>query len=263
MTTKKQDLSCSGYCNRCGAVHRLSAKPARKKAMELLELLEREQSIGFFTCSGEDQRFSTTPLFGKQRGKMFGVLECLDQCGSRSWLYAFSGQFNGEWLVDGWAPPLFDLQAFRQINDPVEKQIKTLGEKLRGLPAGSREHISAARRRRQLSRQLMTDIHDLYQLQNFTGERATLHEASILQGGKPSGTGDCCAPKLLHLAAINGLQPLSLAEFYFGRSNRSGTRKHGRFYAPCSDKCQPLLGFLLCGCKSGEDTVVNGSGHHP
>ncbi len=257
MTTKNQDLSCSGYCSRCRTVHRLSSEPARQKGMELFELLEAKQSIGVFTCSSKDKCLSTAPLFGNQRGKMFGVLECLDRHGSRSWLYAFSGQFNGKWLVDGWAPPLFDLQTFRQINDPVEKQIKALGEKLRGLPADSCRHISAAGRRRLLSRQLMADIHDLYQLQNFAGERVTLHEASILQGRKPTGTGDCCAPKLLHLAAVSALQPVSLAEFYFGRSNRSGTRKHGSFYAPCSDKCQPLLGFLLCGSKQREDAFAD------
>lgn len=32
--------------------------------------------------------------------------------------------------------------------------------------------------------------------------------------GFPAGTGDCCAPKLLHAAAVQGLKPLSLLEFW-------------------------------------------------
>jgi hypothetical protein len=183
---------------------------------------------------------------------MFGVLQCLDHRGKIAWLYAFSGQFNGQWLVDGWAPPLFDLETFRQLHDPVEKQIKALGEELLSAPAASDQQRSIASRRRQLSRQLMTDIHDLYRLQNFSGALATLDQAFILPGRKPTGTGDCCAPKLLQLAAASDLLPLSLAEFYFGRSNRSGSREHGCFYSPCSDKCQPLLGFLLCGIEQRE-----------
>ena len=68
----------------------------------------------------------------------------------------------------------------------------------------------------------------------------------------PTGTGECCAPKLLHHAATHGLTPLGLAEFYVGRTNRSGTRRHGEFYAPCAEKCAPILGFLLCGVEGEE-----------
>ena len=73
---------------------------------------------------------------------------------------------------------------------------------------------------------------------------------------KPLGLAEvshCCAPKLLNQAALAGLAPLSLAEFYFGRENRSQTRQHGRFYAPCTDKCSALLGFMLCGAGEQRD----------
>ena len=257
MTGKNQESGCSGYCRRCDTIHDLSSQSARGKARELIRMLEAKQSIDLRASSCKDPRFSTAPLFGEQRGKMFGVLECLDQHGKRSWLYAFSGQFNGQWFVDGWAPPLFNLDAFRKVHDPVEKQIKALGEELQSFPAASESHRSIARRRRQISRQLMADIHDLYRLQNFTGASATLHQAFILPGRKPTGTGDCCAPKLLRLAAASDLLPLSLAEFYFGRSNRSDSREHGCFYSPCSDKCRPLLGFLLCGIEQRKRNVAN------
>jgi len=82
---------------------------------------------------------------------------------------------------------------------------------------------------------------------NFRGQSAILDEVIGSTRNKPTGIGDCCAPKLLNHAALSNLTPVSLAEFYFGRENRSDTRQHGRFYPPCEDKCQPLLGYLLCG----------------
>jgi hypothetical protein len=69
----------------------------------------------------------------------------------------------------------------------------------------------------------------------------------------PTGTGDCCGPKLLAQAAIEGLRPLGLAEFYWGRENRSGSRRHTTFSASCPEKCGPILGFMLCGLDELEE----------
>lgn len=257
LASKKNEQSCSGYCTRCSTVHSLGSATAREKGEELIRLLEEKKSIGFFTGSPQDPRLSTAPLFGEQRGKMFGVLECLQQNGNKTWLYAFSGQFNGLWFVKGWAPPLFDLNTFKKVHDPVEKRIKELGNELERSRVGSDHHQSLRDQRRHLSRTLMNDIHDLYHMQNFAGETATLHQAFTQPDGKPTGVGDCCGPKLLNLAAASNLLPLSLAEFFFGRSNRSGTKEHGHFYSPCIEKCQPLLGFLLCGIEQRKRNFVN------
>ncbi len=255
--SKKQAQHCRGYCTRCSTVHSLPSADAQERGRELIHQLEESKSIDRCSDTHGDPRLSTDHLFGEQRGKMFGVLECLDRNGRKSWLYAFSGQFNGLWAVKGWAPPLFDLPRFKKVHDPVEKRIKALGQEMQGVSAGSHHHLYLLSQRRQLSRQLMSDIHDLYHLRNFSGATATLHEAFIEPGGKPTGTGDCCAPKLLQAAAAAELLPLSLAEFFFGRSNRSGTREHGYFYPPCSDKCQPLLGYLLCGIEERIENFVN------
>ncbi len=67
--------------------------------------------------------------------------------------------------------------------------------------------------------------------------------------GMPAGTGDCCAPKLLNYAAGEGLIPLSLIEFYYGRGNKSGTKKHRHFYPPCTEKCAPILTYMLRGAE--------------
>ncbi|MEJ2057399.1 MAG: hypothetical protein P8X39_06135 [Desulfofustis sp.] len=189
---------------------------------------------------------SIGPLFGDQRGKMFGVLHCLDTRAKSLYLYAFSGQFNGRWLVPGWVPPLFDVAQFQQLNNPIEKNIKELGREIASSPNGSVKEKMIIERK-ELSRSLMRRIHDLYRLHNFRGERRSLEQVIGLDKNLPTGVGDCCAPKLLNFAATKKYTPVSLSEFYFGKANSSGTRQHMTFYQPCSEKCQPLLGFLLCG----------------
>lgn len=74
-----------------------------------------------------------------------------------------------------------------------------------------------------------------------------IEEAFCEDKGIPTGTGDCCAPKLLNYAARNRLKPIGISEFFFGRENKSETRKHGEFYPSCKIKCEPILGFMLCG----------------
>jgi len=237
--------SCGGWCRRCRCRHTLPPGAALGKAMELMRSLEK---TGEIFADGEPP-ISTDPLFGEARGKMFGVLECLAADGSRVWFKAFSGQLDSRWLIPGWAPPLFDVSAFNELNTPIERQIKALGREIAQLPAGSPFTTELNSRRRVLSRKLMADIHRLYRISNFRGESATLDEAFATPGSKPTGTGDCCAPKLLNQAALAGLAPLSLAEFFFGRQNRSRSRVHGSFCPPCPDKCEPLLGFMLCGAE--------------
>lgn len=254
---KKSRLDSFGYCRTCGVTHTLPSDGARKKSAGLIRVLEEQKSIGFLNGANQNPLLSTTPLFEEPRGKMFGVLECLDHTGATVWLYAFSGQFNGQCNVEGWAPSIFDLNRFGAVHDPGERRIKALGRRLAQTTGGSEKYADLIRQRKQLSRRLMTDIHELYQLQNCAGEQATLHQACILNGGKPTGMGDCCAPKLLNWAAVRNLLPLSLAEFYFGKTNRSNSKIHGTFYAPCKEKCQPLLGFLLCGIEQRKQNFVN------
>jgi hypothetical protein len=238
---------CAGYCQACDTVHRLPPGKAAPEARLLLRRLEDQQTIDLWS-SGQDRdpELSTVLLFGAQRGKMFGVLECQRGAGQRFFLYGFSGQYNGRWLAPGWAPPLFDVARYKKMHDPVERRIRELGTQI-DQQTDKRLQQELCTARKQLSRQLMKRIHGLYRLHNFSGRSATLNEAVGTPATLPTGIGDCCAPKLLNQAAELGLYPLSIAEFFFGRCTPSGTRQHSTIYEPCLDKCRPILGFLLCG----------------
>ncbi len=162
-------------------------------------------------------------------------------------LQAFSGQYNGLWHVEGWVGPVFDTIAFNDLILAPEQEIKSIGREMGILAKGSSLYRQLLVQRRTIAQNLMRDIHNLYQLVNFRGEKMPLATVFIGSGAPPSGAADCCGPKLLHHAAMQGLTPESMAEFYWGGSNASSTRQHGRFYMACVAKCQPILGFMLCG----------------
>lgn len=239
-----------GFCKRCGTSHTLGAGNTLRHGTELIARLEQEKTITLFSENTDvNPDFSTEYLFGPPRGKMFGILECRDSMGNSTYLYAFSGQYNGHWNVEGWVPPLIDIKTFTTLTRTADVQIKALTGKLAITSPATEEYRLLKRERRTLSRTLMEEILNLYTLRNFRGEQLPLCDAFSGPHGIPTGTGDCCAPKLLQFAAQHNLRPVGLSEFFFGKATRSGSYQHGNFSLPCKEKCSPILGFMLCGLK--------------
>ncbi|MDO4931339.1 MAG: RluA family pseudouridine synthase [Prevotellaceae bacterium] len=84
------------------------------------------------------------------------------------------------------------------------------------------------------------------------------------QAVPPSGTGECCAPRLFNYANAHGLKPVALSEFWYGESPKGEIRHHGQFYEPCQSKCVPILWWLkgqdsggLCSDGAGLDDVAD------
>lgn len=271
-----KDATCYGYCTDCDEVHYLTAGNSRKYALELMADLEEHKRIDFHTPT-PDPIFTTNCLWGKRGGQMFGVLECVDADGKNVVLRAFSGQFNTRWQAEGWVPPTFDLEKYYRILPKLKSSIQQMTEEIElckqntdtckrnfeeAMQSGDHAAQSECRRqirktvqaldrskanRRAYSQSMLLVVQDLYQLQNFKGNRRSIRDVFYEKRGIPIGSGDCCAPKLLHEAAQKGLTPLGMTEFYFGKENRSSTRFHKEFYPSCKNKCQPILGYMLCG----------------
>lgn len=138
-----------------------------------------------------------------------------------------------------------DLEALRQESLADERELKAHKARARDLQARYRaledRRVELVRRRRALSRQLHRDLQQRFQASLFPGQAWSL--ASLFPGNAPGGTGECCAPKLLHYAARHGLTPLGMAEFWWGPPKDG--RQAGAFYPACAERCQPLLGALL------------------
>lgn len=112
--------------------------------------------------------------------------------------------------------------------------------------------------RRQISNRLQQEIFDQYQFLNIEGETRSVCDIFEQTAFKipPSGAGDCAAPKLLQYAFRNGLQPLAMAEFWWGQSPSSEIRKHGYFYPSCKGKCEPILSHMLLGMEVDESPML-------
>lgn len=93
-----------------------------------------------------------------------------------------------------------------------------------------------------------------YVVHDATGRSSGIGDIFASQGlVPPGGTGDCAAPKLLEYAFRNGLRPLAMGEFWYGKSPSTAVRNHGCFYPSCTSKCGPLLGYMLNGLDVAEE----------
>lgn len=133
-----------------------------------------------------------------------------------------------------------ELKRLRRKHDAIitdiEKQIAAASAQL--------DQLKAERKRR--SEALQERIFQLFVVLNARGERKNLME---IWGGAlpPSGSGECCAPKLLQYAYLSGLRPVCMAEFWYGQSPVGEVRHHGHYYPACRSKCLPILSFMLQG----------------
>jgi tRNA pseudouridine32 synthase/23S rRNA pseudouridine746 synthase len=211
---------------------------ARQHALALQRQLDENRCIDFES----EKQLSTDLLFGPARGQMFGILVCRDKAGNEVVLKAFSGQYGGRYLVDGWVPPVCDPDRFASVVSRYDGKIHALTEQAER-ETGSRAD-ELRQERKALSRACLHELYGLFRFRTIDGALLPLVEICT-DRIPPTGMGDCCAPKLLHYAFSNDLHPVSMAEFYYGKENRSKTREHKRFYGPCDDKCRPLLHRML------------------
>lgn len=107
--------------------------------------------------------------------------------------------------------------------------------------------------RKQLSARLQRQLFESYTFLNRGKQTKSL--LAIFDAQPPSGAGECAAPKLLQYAFQQGLTPLALAEFWWGRSPGSEIREHGQFYPACKSKCEPILGHMLEGIETDENPL--------
>ena len=101
--------------------------------------------------------------------------------------------------------------------------------------------------RKQRSDALQRWLFDHFAMVNAHGERRTLTDIfrPTPQQTPPSGSGECCAPKLFQYAFLHHLEPLQIAEFWQGRSPRMEIRYHDQYYTACRGKCKPILEWIL------------------
>ncbi|MEG3848912.1 RluA family pseudouridine synthase [Microcoleus sp. herbarium13] len=160
-------------------------------------------------------------------------------------------QLNQESRLEG-----IERRQLKRQRDEILQPLKVLIEAADGRMRALKQ------RRKELSRELQAQMHAAYTLVNFLGKSRSIQQL-MPTNSIPTGTGDCCAPKLLHCAAVHNLKPLAMAEFWWGPP--SGDKVQGEFYGACGDRCQPLMGFLLSGLSQNQSVsnLAGGQDAHP
>ncbi|MDG1100119.1 MAG: pseudouridine synthase [Saprospiraceae bacterium] len=272
-------------------------------------------------------------------GKMFGVLIVRNAENKLGYIQAFSGMMSSQTVVNGFAPPVYDIldpesyfqkktrvlalltEAIQSLQiDPSRQSMKTQYELIESnyyqkfkeqkakhksdkrarklireekqnnipeeeykflLTRHKQESLNAQfllqsygeyidqelalakvkyltssikldalkQKRKSKSNALQQWLFDQYNFLNISGEKRNVIDIfrNRVVDVPPSGTGDCAAPKMLQYAFSNGLNPVAMAEFWWGKSPNSEVRKHGNFYSACRGKCEPVLGHMLQG----------------
>lgn len=157
-------------------------------------------------------------------------------------------------------PILADLERQSQHEKAELRRMKlSWEEKISGLRERMSElqnDIDSLRRRRAIMSENLQDwIFRQYIVHNNLGQESSISEIFADKGLiPPGGTGECAAPKLLEYAYRNGLEPLAMGEFWYGKNSETAVRIHGRFYPSCTSKCGPLLCFMLKGIPGFAET---------
>ena len=132
----------------------------------------------------------------------------------------------------------------------LKQQCTATLDQLRRPLAEHEARVDALRRqRREMSDALQRWLFSQYRMLNANGEERDLVDifGETINAMPPAGSGDCCAPKLLQYAYANGLEPVCMAEFWWGDSPKQEIRHHLHYYPACRSKCLPILTHMLRG----------------
>ncbi|MBR4381830.1 MAG: hypothetical protein IKP48_11320 [Bacteroidaceae bacterium] len=182
-------------------------------------------------------------------GKMFGVLVVKNVVGKLGFLAAFSGLLNRQNDISYFVPAVYDMLNPNGHFKTEEREISEINKIIDGLTGDDKSEIVATlkqeRKRRSIA--LQTWLFEQFIMLNSRGERKNLIEIfqEQEQHMPPGGAGECAAPKLLQYAFLNKLQPIAMAEFWWGNSPKGEERIHGHFYPACEQKCRAILSFML------------------
>jgi len=184
--------------------------------------------------------------FRTRPGKIFGVLVVRQKDGKLGYLGTVSGKLPGNEDYDRFVPSIFDESLDDYFLTKGLTEVTAIGKQI--ITATSKEDVSAlTKQRSQLSKSLQKRLFESYNFLNLSGEiKNVLSIFEEASAGKPSAaTGECAAPKLLNSAIKHHLQPIAIAEFWWGNSLNTDNRQHKDFYPACKSKCKPILEYML------------------
>ena len=190
----------------------------------------------------------------KDQGVMIGSLVCWDKKEKkRIILYAVSG--NNKQLIpvntnskDLFVPSIVSSEQIDQALKENDKEIHELTEQINELTfinKASPQRARLLKKRTALTNSSLQKVFHLYLFTKYDGRKLSLN--GIIKSHNnhlpPTGTGDCCAPKLLSYAFEKDYEIISMDEVYYGRETKN--KKNGISYAPCDERCGYILPSIM------------------
>lgn len=150
---------------------------------------------------------------------------------------------------------LRDKYEFRKLNEEIEAERSQFHQ---AIDEYEIQINDLKEERKTKSNALQNQLFDQYQFLNkakeIKGLRAIFKDTAFQR--PPAAAGECAAPKLLQYAFQNDLEPICMAEFWWGESPKSEVRKHKHYYPACTGKCEPILGHMLKGIEMDENPLI-------
>lgn len=191
----------------------------------------------------------------KSVGKMFGVLVVRTKNNRIGYIAAYSGKIFNHFDINYFVPPVYNMFHNDSFYVSGEKYTKSLNQEFIILQALQKlefneerdKRISAIKVERQaISKSLQSKLFDHYRIINRSGNYENITTIFSQRHLTPkAGTGDCATIRLFQYAYTHGLEPRALGEFWWGADTPSKNRIHLSHYTACTEKCAPVLDFML------------------
>ncbi len=229
------------YCKKLIALIESGEVLLKQVARESSERKNQGLMIGALVCWKKDES-----VYGGKRVVLFAVsgnskileLACCDE-------KSFSSKIGAQYFF---VPSIVSGSEIEKALFENDKEIHLLTDKINQLKAAGTNQtdlLNLQKKRTELTDSSLQKVFSLYSFTNYIGKKIRLNEIIKLHGSKlpPTGTGDCCAPKLLSFAFEKGYEIVSMDEVYFGKNTAHKTA--GTSYPPCDERCGFILPSIL------------------
>ena len=214
-------------------------KEAYSLCLKISENL-RNGSYSIYSSSMESVERKNFPV-------MIGSLICKDKNNKKVKLFAISGSTKK--IKKNKDDDLIFVDAIvsaEQIEKALEKnddEIHALTNTINSYSGPTEVLESLKKKRLELTSQSQKNVFNLYSFYCIDGKKRSLKEICT-NNFPPTGTGECCEPKLLNYAFKNNLQPLSMAEILFRRDEKF-EEQDIKAIPPCDERCSLILPSML------------------
>lgn len=178
---------------------------------------------------------------------MIGSLVCRSSNNEKVKLFAISGSTKK--ITKNIEDDLIFVDAI-VCADEIEKALEKNDSEIHSLTdtinsfSGPEEILESLKKKRLLlTSQSQKKVFDLYSFHCIDGKIRTLNEI-CKNNFPPTGTGECCEPKLLDYAFRNNLEPISMAEILFMRDG-TNEEQNQKTIPPCDERCSLILPSIL------------------